>query len=101
MCVVGIFGKDNLGYKSKAVHLNGTIGKEVFKVCSNRDCMFKNKSREVCVVFSLWNIRDFQHPKRKKIPTFVQILVLYRTMNYCVAIILNFVYLERLSTDQS
>ena len=33
VCVVGIFGKDNLGYKSKAVHLNGTIGKEVFKVC--------------------------------------------------------------------
>ena len=32
VCVVGIFGKDNLGYKSKAVHLNGTIGKEVFKV---------------------------------------------------------------------
>ena len=33
VCVVGIFGKDNIGYKSKAVHLNGTIGKEVFKVC--------------------------------------------------------------------
>lgn len=33
VCVVAIFGKDNLGYKSKAVHLNGTIGKEVFKVC--------------------------------------------------------------------
>ena len=32
VCVVGIFGKDNIGFKSKAVHLNGTIGKEVFKV---------------------------------------------------------------------
>ena len=30
--MVGIFGKDNIGFKSKAVHLNGTIGKEVFKV---------------------------------------------------------------------
>lgn len=36
VCVVGIFGKDNIGYKSKAVHLNGTIGKEVFKVCCFR-----------------------------------------------------------------
>lgn len=39
VCVVGIFGKDNIGYKSKAVHLNGTIGKEVFKVCLDRICV--------------------------------------------------------------
>ena len=43
MCVVGIFGKDNVGYKSKAVHLNGTIGKEVFKVCPRRAFVFENK----------------------------------------------------------
>lgn len=39
VCVVGIFGKDNVGYKSKAVHLNGTIGKEVFKVCFKFNCV--------------------------------------------------------------
>lgn len=33
VCVVGIFGKDNIGYKLKVVYLNGIIGKEVFKVC--------------------------------------------------------------------
>ena len=41
VCVVGIFGKDNIGYKSKAVHLNGTIGKEVFKVCLNNVHVWK------------------------------------------------------------
>lgn len=40
--MVGIFGKDNIGFKSKAVHLNGTIGKEVFKI-DFLDSMFKKK----------------------------------------------------------
>ena len=75
MCVVGIFGKDNLGYKSKAVHLNGTIGKEVFKVCLNRGCMFKNTLREVCVVSRSWNVDRRRHIEGfptalRKIPTY-------------------------------
>ncbi|XP_027040836.1 protein smg8-like [Pocillopora damicornis] len=45
VCVVGIFGKDNIGYKSKAVHLNGTIGKEVFKI-DFLDGTFKKKDTD-------------------------------------------------------
>lgn len=53
MCVVGIFGKDNLGYKSKAVHLNGTIGKEVFKVCLTDMCL---EIAQNIFIFLTWNI---------------------------------------------
>ena len=56
VCVVGIFGKDNLGYKSKAVHLNGTIGKEVFKVCFNSVCVFEYISKGMYAPFNPWHI---------------------------------------------
>ena len=32
VCVIGIFGKGSVGYRSKAVHVNSAIDKEVFKV---------------------------------------------------------------------
>ena len=61
VCVVGIFGKDNIGYKSKAVHLNGTIGKEVFKVCCFRPLEKNAHSRSPRVVKYLVEAKFAQH----------------------------------------
>ena len=48
VCVIGIFGKGSVGYRSKATHVNSAIDKEVFKVgvlimlCSRHLCLGMN-----------------------------------------------------------
>ena len=37
VCVVGIFGKGSSGHKSKAVHANAAVEKDVFQVSNHFD----------------------------------------------------------------